>query len=263
MPEARKDIIQPVTAEAIGMARMLLRTARFAALATLAPGTGRPMASRVSTATDIDGTPVILVSSLAPHTSALEKDPRCSLLIGEPKKGDPLAHPRISILCDATKLDGNSEDGRRARSRFLNRHPKAALYADFTDFSYFRMEIGSASLNGGFARAYLLDRSHLLLSPQISATFAGAEQAAIDHINKDHSDTVRLLAAAGGKPQSANWKLTGIDPEGLDLAYADNIRRITFPKPLSSPDDIRPALIELFRTVQSGYSAQDIIINVN
>jgi len=39
------------------------------------------------------------------------------------------------------------------RRRFLGRHPKSELYAGFGDFSFWRMAIASAHLNGGFARA--------------------------------------------------------------------------------------------------------------
>ena len=63
--------------------------------------TGAPLASRVGVATDIDGAPLILVSMLSAHTPAILADPRCSLLVGEPGKGDPLAHPRLTLICRA------------------------------------------------------------------------------------------------------------------------------------------------------------------
>ena len=71
-----KDVIRPTDAEAIRLARTLMRTARFGALAVLEPQTGWPMASRVGVATDLDGSPVILVSLLAAHTKAILAAPR-------------------------------------------------------------------------------------------------------------------------------------------------------------------------------------------
>ena len=41
----------------------------------------------------------------------------------------------------------------RVRRRFLARHPKSELYAGFGDFSFWRLNVVSAHLNGGFARA--------------------------------------------------------------------------------------------------------------
>ncbi|RVB28703.1 HugZ family protein, partial [Mesorhizobium sp. M7A.F.Ca.CA.004.05.1.1] len=105
MDEPKKDVIRETDAEAIRLAKTLLRSARFGALAVIEPQTGSPLASRVGVATDIDGAPLILVSMLSAHTGALLADPRCSLLLGEPGKGDPLAHPRLTLICQAARLE--------------------------------------------------------------------------------------------------------------------------------------------------------------
>ena len=93
---------------------------------------------------------------LAAHTKALLASPRCSLLIGEPGKGDPLAWPRISLQCDAEQIGSDNPEREHLRARFLRRHPKASLYIDFPDFMFFRLVPASASLNGGFGKAYAL-----------------------------------------------------------------------------------------------------------
>src|SRR5262245_14521099 len=95
----RRDVLRPTDEEAIRLGKTLVSTARHGAIAVLDPKTGRPLASRVGVATDADGAPIILVSMLAAHTRALIADPRCSLLAGEVGKGDPLAHPRITLIC--------------------------------------------------------------------------------------------------------------------------------------------------------------------
>ena len=99
-------------------------------------------------ATHHDGSPLLLLSRLASHTENLEQDPRVSILLAESGKGDPLAYPRLTV-------SGGAERSRRRdfRSRFLARHPKAKLYADFADFSFWRLEMQGGQLNGGFARA--------------------------------------------------------------------------------------------------------------
>ncbi|RUY85655.1 HugZ family protein, partial [Mesorhizobium sp. M7A.F.Ca.CA.001.10.2.1] len=71
MDEPKKDVIRETDAEAIRLAKTLLRSARFGALAVIEPQTGSPLASRVGVATDIDGAPLILVSMLSAHTGAL------------------------------------------------------------------------------------------------------------------------------------------------------------------------------------------------
>src|SRR6185312_12146703 len=109
------------------LARTLLRTARYGALATLEPGTGAPFASRVATATEVGGDPVILVSQLSGHTGAILADPRCSLLLGEPGSGDPLAHARITLMCWAERLERGAPENDEAERRYLKRQPQRRI----------------------------------------------------------------------------------------------------------------------------------------
>ena len=135
------------------LAKTLLRATRAGTLGTIDRNTGHPFASLVTVATDIDGSPVILTSRLSTHTANLEQDGRASVLLAETGKGDPLAHPRLTVLGAFSAVARDSADDARVRRRFLARHPKAELYAGFGDFAFWRMSVVSAHLNGGFARA--------------------------------------------------------------------------------------------------------------
>jgi heme iron utilization protein len=252
MTDEKKDVLRPTDDEAIRLARRLLRAARFGALAVLEPDTGAPSASRVATATEPDGSPLILVSTLSTHTGGLVADPRCSLLLGEPGKGDPLAHARITISCLACRLDRESDEGKRARRRYLNRHPKAELYVDFGDFSFFRLDPQRASLNGGFGKAYALTRRDLLVDHPSVGEIAAAEQGAISHMNSDHKDAVELYARHFAKAGTGNWIMTGLDVDGFDLACGDDSRRVFFDEPLSGTTAMRQALVSMAQTARSG-----------
>ena len=162
MAENVKSVLRELTSEAVAEAKALVREADHAALATLEPGTGWPLASRVGLATLTDGTPLIIVSSLAAHSAALDADPRCSLLFGTAGKGDPLAHPRITLVCRATVIERASTEAAEARSRYLAVNPKAAIYVDLPDFRFFRLSIERASFNGGFGRAYAIEGHQLV-----------------------------------------------------------------------------------------------------
>ena len=80
------------------VAKALLRATRVGTLATIDRNTGHPFASLVNVATDIDGSPLILVSRLSTHTANLEKDGRASVLLASVGRGDSLAHPRLTVL---------------------------------------------------------------------------------------------------------------------------------------------------------------------
>jgi len=241
--------IRDTDEDARRLARRLIRGARFGAIAVLEPGTGFPFASRVLTGTDIDGTPLILVSALSVHTGALAADPRASLLFGEPGKGDPLAHPRITVRTRAERVAREDPVHARLRARFIARHPKAAFYADFPDFAFFRMVPESASLNGGFGKAFVLDQSDLLIVSPAIADVGEIEPSAINHMNSDHPDSVDTYARILGKSKKTGWKVCGIDCAGLDLANGDELLRIEFDAPLQHASGLRTKLAELSRTL--------------
>jgi putative heme iron utilization protein len=242
-----KNVIQETDGEAIRLARTLMRAARYGALAVLDPESGAPVASRVAVATAVDGTPIILVSGLSSHTAAIQVDPRCSLLLGEPGSGDPLAYPRISLFCRAAKLERGTAAAGEAERRYLNRHPKARLYAGFRDFAFFRLEVEGAGLNGGFARAYRLGCADLIVDGPAVAAIEAGEQSALDHMNTDHRDAVQRYARQAGAADGESWRLAGVDPEGIDLVRGDRTQRLFFAVPVEDMDGLRNALVDLAR----------------
>src|SRR5262245_27215110 len=167
------------------LARSLLRARRAGTLGTIDRNTGHPFASLVTVATDVDGSPVILTSRLSTHTANLEQDARASVLLAETGKGDPLAHPRLTVLGAFLRIEPGSTDDARLRRRFLARHPKAEMYAGFGDFAFWRMTVVSAHLNGGFARAADLRAADLMTDVSDAEELIAAEAGAVEHMNED------------------------------------------------------------------------------
>lgn len=242
-----KDVLRPVDDDARRLAKAMVREARTGALATLDPRDGMPLASRVTLATAIDGAPVFLISALSDHFGALEADPRASLLVGRAGRGDPLAHPRITLVGRARRLA--RADDAPVRRRFLARHPKAALYADFGDFAFWRLEIERASLNGGFGRAYAPTPADL--STAEAAGLAEAEAGAVAHMNEDHADAIALYATRLLGLAEGPWRLSAMDAEGLDLAHGDETARLWLDPPLASAAEMRSRLVALVREAQA------------
>ena len=146
--------------DALGEARRLLRAAHAATLATLLPG-GFPMATLTTVASDDDGALILLASQLSTHTRNLDADGRCSLLLADIGKGDPLAHPRLTVQGVAARV-ADPAVRTRVRARFLAHNPKAALYADFGDFSFWLVAVERVYLNGGFGKAAEFDGVDIL-----------------------------------------------------------------------------------------------------
>nr|CAD6409941.1 pyridoxamine 5'-phosphate oxidase [Rhizobium sp. Q54] len=228
----RPSVLRETDEEARRLARILVRGARQMALAVIDPDTGFPSVSRALATTDLDGTPVTLASALSAHTKGLLADDRCSLLAGEPGKGDPLAHPRMTLQCRAVPVDRNGDLHQRLRERFLDRHPKAALYIDFPDFRFFRLVPQVASLNGGFGRAYALPGSDLILSDSLEVMKWRDLQARL----RGMPEAAAQIAARLSSAKSAKWRFGGVDPSGFDLIGGDIQLRQEFEAPISSPE---------------------------
>ncbi|MCV6597542.1 MAG: pyridoxamine 5'-phosphate oxidase family protein [Mangrovicoccus sp.] len=165
MPEPKINPIRETDDEARSLAHGLLSEARFGALAVRELDSGIPHVSRIALGRDLTGQPLTLISDLAAHTRALKADPICSLLIGEPgERGDPLTHPRMTLICQAEFLPRDMEGFDALRAHYLSQYPKAQLYVDFADFNFTRLRVKRADLNGGFGKAFQLSPEDLGLS---------------------------------------------------------------------------------------------------
>lgn len=245
----KSDVLLPTHAEALRLAKTLVRSARHGALATLDPSSGAPQVTRVGVSTDFDGAPVLLISALAAHFPALKADGRCSLMLGTTGKGDPLAHPRLTLAAEARFLERDDPESQRIEARYLAHQPKAKLYAGLDDFRFVRLEPRSASLNGGFGKAYALAAADLLSNGD--PALAGSEMSALEHMNEDHADAVDLYARFFAKAPGGKWVLSGIDAEGIDISDGDDTRRIFFDKPLAVPQDMHMTLVQMARTARA------------
>lgn len=237
------------------LAKRLLRSVRAGSLATLDAETGTPFASLVTVATDPGGAPLILVSRLSAHTRNMEADPRASILLAVAGRGDPLAHPRLTV-------SGRLEiaDGEAVRRRFLARHPKAELYVDFPDFTFRRLVVEAGHLNGGFARAARLTAAQMATDLEGADPLLLDEEGALAHMNEDHADAIRLYATRlAGAPDGA-WRATGLDPEGMDLAAGDPAgvdltARLVFPERITDAGALRRTLVDLAAQARAGDAA--------
>jgi heme oxygenase (biliverdin-IX-beta and delta-forming) len=227
--------------ETAAEARSLLRAALKGSLATLRKGSAHPYASLVLTATDSDGTPLLLISRLALHTQNLSADSRASLLIdGTGTEADPMAGTRVTLIGSARPTTSAT-----ARARFLARHPSAAGYADFPDFAFYALKVESAHFIGGFGRIVDISASDLLESVAGAEALIEAEPGIVSHMNEDHADAIELYATRllGAGPGA--WRMTGIDPEGCDLVLGARGLRLPFTLRVTNANAARQELVRL------------------
>jgi putative heme iron utilization protein len=227
-------------------ARRLIRSSRYASLATLDAKSGAPYASLIATATDSDGSPLILISTLALHTRNIAVDPLVSVLFASVGGGDPMVHPRVSLSARAEK----SAEG-HVRRRFLARHQEAAFYAGFQDFAFYRLVPLGAHLVAGFGRIVDLGADQLLTDLSGATSLLEIEDEAVQHVNADHPETVSLYATGLLGLEPGDWRMTGLDPAGCDLAYGDRTARLDFPDRVTSAADLRKMFQRLAEAARS------------
>lgn len=228
-------------------ARRLIRAATHAALGTSQDG--RPYVSLVAVAADHDGSPLLLLSDLAQHSRNIAAEPRVSLLFPDvAAQGDPLAAARLSLLGRTERCDEP-----RLMRRFTARHPGSAAYAGFADFRLYRVAIERGHLVAGFGRISWVEQDRLRFGEDAGA-LAAAEDEIVAHMNADHADAVALFAARLLSRSASGWRMSGIDPEGIDLVLhkgeGSETARLDFPGPVLTPTEARAALIGLTRTAR-------------
>jgi len=230
--------------DGVKVAKGLLRSIRAGSLGTVSLQGGFPFTSLINVATDYNGQPILLMSGLSAHTKNLAQDERASILLVQTGKGDPLAHPRLTLVGHCRRVS-EPEQRAKLRARFLAHHPKSALYVDFPDFGFFLLEITSAHLNGGFAKAADYEGSTLLTDLTGAEEIIELEPEALTHMNEDHPQSVRLYATRLAGEKDGAWRVSGIDPDGFDLALGDLTARIAFPRRICTGQELRSVLSEL------------------
>ncbi|HUO64950.1 MAG TPA: DUF2470 domain-containing protein [Terriglobales bacterium] len=228
-------------------ARTLVYLARSGALSTLSRRhPGHPFGSVMPYALDARGAPLLLISSMAMHTQNLEADPRASLLVTQPGwTEDPLAGGRVTLMGHATRVAAGERPV--VRESYLARHPKAAFWVEFEDFSFWRIEITDVYFVGGFAAMdWITSEGYTAARPD---PLADAAEDILAHMNRDHADALLTLARAHADAGAEEAIMLSVDRLGFRVRMKSGERlhaaRVSFPREVTTAEECRTALIEM------------------
>jgi heme iron utilization protein len=228
-------------------ARTIAAANNAATLATLTAD-GDPWASFVAYGL-LGGNPVLCLSNLAEHGRNLAGDPRASLsIVAASTDSDPLASSRITLAGVVRQPSATDRDA--ARAAYVDAVPAGRVFADFSDFTFWVLEVHRVRWVGGYGRmdSATAEEYDAAAPDPITPAAAGA----IAHLNADHADALAAMVRTfGGYPDTESAVCTGIDRYGLDMrvktprgiAYA----RVGFPERLDSPAQLRSTTAELAR----------------
>jgi putative heme iron utilization protein len=221
---------------------------RVGALASLSSD-GAPWASLVMYGLLDDGTPALLLSTLAEHGRNLARDQRASLMVAAPPSSpEPLASGRVTLAGRVSQPTRARES--EAHAACLAAMSSAKVFAEFGDVTLWTLEIDRVRWVGGYGTM-----GNASVDDYVAATpDPTAEQAAhaVQHLNDDHADALALIAQQlGGYPDATRVQCTSIDRHGVDLAVFTPRGvapiRVGFAEPASEPNGLRAATVELTR----------------
>ncbi len=234
MPEPRRT----EAPELIDIARRLWTGAFRGAFSTHSVShPGYPFGSVVPYCLDREGLPLLLLSHLAQHSKNLAADSRCGLLLTESGAEDVQQQARLSMMADCEPLTAEQE---AATERYFRCFPQSRPYFEQLDFRFFRLRPRAPLyLNAGFASARWLGPERVVTSNPFDPK---TESRLIGEVSARQSALRRLF---GGAMDDADVAVAGIDGRGMDLRRGEHLRRVSFPRPVSSTLQVT----ELIRTL--------------
>lgn len=235
---------EPTHAERV---RTLLASERVGTLATQsARHPGWPFASVMPYALTDDGSPLLLISGMAIHTQNLIGDARASLLVMQSGSGaDPLGSPRATLLGTAHRIESTEA----LRSAYLDRHPSAKYWIEFSDFSFFRLDVTDVYFVGGFGVMGWVDAVDYRSAEPDPLMDSSAE--IIEHMNADHGEALRAITRHFGQLDAEEASMVSCDRLGFVVRArtAEGMKgvRIQFPEPVRSREDARRVMVKMTR----------------
>jgi heme iron utilization protein len=100
-----------------------------------------------------------------------------------------------------------------------------------------------AHLVGGFGKIRWLSAADLQARP--ADGLAESEEGIVSHMNEDHADALQLYAGRLLGLAGEGWRMTGIDPEGIDLRRGGQVARLPFDTPLVAAAEARKVVVAL------------------
>lgn len=204
---------------------------------------GFPFGSVAPFILDHAGCPVILISTLAEHTKNIDADSRVSLIV-QPYSPDMQVAGRVTLLGRAQRLNDKSEQG----ARYLRFHPQAESYFSMHDFSFYRIEPVRIRFIGGFGKIHWVEPEQYL-TPE--SPLAKQESGIIEHMNREHSESLRAYCRHVHGVETAQADMIGIDPDGFDVRGDAGELRFEFATPVSDAEQAREVLVQLARAARA------------
>ena len=243
------SVPEPSYAERV---KTLLTNERVGTIATQsAKHPGWPFASVMPYSLAEDGSPLFLISGMAIHTQNALADSRASLLVMQSGgDADPLGAPRATLLGHVRKVESVSD---AMRNGYLERHPNSRHWINYSDFSFFKLEVTNVYFVGGFGVMGWVAANDYASAD--ADPLASSAAGILEHMNADHASALVAITRHFGKLPAEEAVMVAVDRLGFVVRArtAEGMKgvRIAFPESVKSSEDARRVLVAMSREAKS------------
>ena len=229
-------------------ATVFYRSDKIAILSTISKQhNGYPFGSFVTYVSGWDRTIFLYLSDLADHTKNLKKDHRsCITIYKKNNSGDVQNSARLTLIGDLKKVQDSIY--KACKERFHNFFPESKAYEQMHDFNFYQISITQARWIGGFGKISWLDPKNW---KNVPVDWFGSEKNMIDHMNEDHSNTIRSALHAVHDIKDKEAVMIGLSIDGYYIRSKGNVFFINFDYPVCTSKEYRNVLIELSKKYRS------------
>lgn len=179
---------------------------------------------------------LILISTIAQHTKNINVDNKVSLTVFKNETEDVQASGRVTYLGNAVITDSQSD-----KDKYSIHFPKSKSYFDFHDFKLYKIELKRIRFIGGFGSIFWVESNDFLKEDSLK----NVEQRIINHMNKDHSDSIIKYLKKYKNIEANNAEMLNIDEQGFYVLSNEKIHRISFNEPVKDASKAREILVDM------------------
>ena len=227
--------------------RKFLKTQRNGILSTMSQEVEQfPYGSVCPYMLDHQGRPVILISTMAEHTKNINANEKVCLTVMDEAVMPRLEGARVSFMGKAEKIKSPEEIAHIGK-RYLRFFPEAQSYFQAHGFDYYRINPKRIRYIEGFGKIYWVEAKDLLLE---GAGLVGAEERIIEHMNKDHQDSLVQFCRHYHKQTCKDPKMIAVDSEGFSVRSEKGDLYFSFSKECTSAEQVRAEMVRMVKEVK-------------
>ena len=189
---------------------------------------------------DHQGRPVFLISTIAEHTKNIMANEKVCLTVMDEMINPRLEGARVSYMGQAQKVESKEED--ILGKRYLRFFPEAQSYFKAHGFHYYRINPKRIRYIEGFGKIYWIESKEVLIP---ATTLIEAENGIIEHVNRDHQDTLVQICKYYFKQKNGSPQMIAIDPEGFTVRMQLSDYYFPFQQECQSAGQVRAEMVRM------------------